>query len=216
MEKRGHCVAAPDLPAHGDDHSWPFFTSLSKYSAAISNVAASFDEPVIAVGHSMGGMVLTQAMADSPSLFRATVYLCAFVPMHGDSMFSLAQQDRESLGSAGTRFGIRGVSVRPEKAANLFYSGCSKEDVAWAISQLQIEPYPPLFNRFKENTTIEVPRTYIGCSEDRAITFGYQRAMASRNGIEMFATMHAGHSPFLSSPEELAGLLTKYATVNGE
>lgn len=211
MEERGHRVLAPDLPAHGDDCSGRYLMSLRAYARRISEVTATSGKPVVAVGHSMGGMVLKQALADSPPLFRAAVYLCAFVPLHGESLTSLSLRDRESLVPSSTRFGIRGMSVRPKMATSLFYADCSNEVATWATSRLQIEPYWPLFCRYKETAKVEVPATYIGCSEDRVISIDRQRIMAARSGIEMLATMKAGHSPFLSAPTELAEILTNHA-----
>jgi len=80
LEACGHKLAVPDHPAHGEDRTSPFRVSLAAYGAAVRRAAASLDEPAIVVGHSMGGMAASQAVADSPDLFRAIVYLCAFVP----------------------------------------------------------------------------------------------------------------------------------------
>jgi hypothetical protein len=51
---------------------------------------------------------------------------------------------------------------------------------------------------------VTLPRGYIECSRDRAISIERQREMALRASLERIVTMDSDHSPFLSASEELA------------
>ncbi|MBW2386683.1 MAG: alpha/beta fold hydrolase [Deltaproteobacteria bacterium] len=210
LEDHGHRLVVPDLPAHGDDPSSPWRVSLADYSAAVRRAASSASEPVVAVGHSMGGMAISQAVADAPELFCAAVYLCAFAPLPGDRISSLARRDQETLLPSAVRLGTGGVSIRREKAAELFYADCQQDLAEWATSRLRPDPYRPLLNRFQYAGSIQIPRAYIECTADQAISLNRQREMAARAGIEIIASLQTSHSPFLSRPDELADHLNGF------
>jgi len=204
LSERGHQVAAVDLPAHGDDLAPHYRTGLRSYARRVRNAAGSLKEKPILVGHSMGGVAITQAAFDAPHLFSALVYLCAFVPVAGESLFRLVRRDRQSHVLAHTSFGLARVGFERTRAQEIFYEGCSEADVHWAIDRLRPEPLWPLLQRVVGRNGIDLPRGYIECTRDRAISIERQRAMATRASCQRVATMEADHSPFLSSPEELA------------
>ena len=212
LEAEGHPVLTPDLPAHGSDRTPLWLATLRGYSATIQAAARSMEEPPIVVGHSMGGFASAQAVADAPQLFRGLVHLCAFAPLSGDRLLSLHRSDPGSHVGRSTRWGSRGIAVRPERATELFYADCDPRAAADAISRLRPDPYPPGLVRCRFPSSFSaVPQGYIECTQDRAISIGYQRAMAARARVETIASMEASHSPFLSAPAELAQHLIRYS-----
>ncbi len=56
-----------------------------------------------------------------------------------------------------------------------------------------------------------MPRVYIECTEDRAITIAQQRRMWAARPCEQVITMKADHAPILCAPQELAGHLLAIA-----
>jgi len=211
----GHRAVALDLPGHGADRTPAWRITFRSYVESVSAAAAACGTPVIVVGHSMGGMVITQAAANAPELFSAMIYLCAFVPLPGESVFSLGRQDRESLVSKSVTFRPTAVCARTERARTVFYSDCPPEDAEWAASQLCPEPLFPQFGRFRARHPIALPRAYVECTRDRALSISWQRAMASRASIGSVVTMDSDHSPFLSAPEQLVGHLVELARMAG-
>ena len=211
LRKRGHRVTAIDLPAHGEDRTPLYRASLGGYSRRVRAAVADLEEKPIAVGHSMGGLAITQAAIDAPELFAALVYLCAFVPLAGESLVQLAGLDGESLISASTRYRPTSIRVRPDKARALFYNECSDADAAWATAQLRPDPWLPLIQKFAEPRHATLPRGYIECTKDRTISLPRQRAMAGRITFDRVVTLESDHSPFLSSPDELASRLHEMA-----
>ena len=97
LEVAGHTVATPDLPGHGDDTTPIAGVTLDAYAARVGAVIDAQSEPVILVGHSMGGQVITAAAELRPDRIRALVYLCAFLPGDGDALMALAAGDQDSL-----------------------------------------------------------------------------------------------------------------------
>jgi pimeloyl-ACP methyl ester carboxylesterase len=204
LEAAGHQAVALDLPGHGADAT-PFFRiGLGSYARRIEDTARELPEPPILVGHSMGGAAITCAASRAPERYRALVYLCAFVPLPGDSIVQLAREDAGSRVPASIRRRVLSVRMQPGAAEPLFYGECSPKDAAAAAARLRPDPVLPLFQRLPPGHRIAAPSFYVACEKDRALTIERQQAMAARAAIEHVATLDTDHSPFYSAPEDLA------------
>jgi pimeloyl-ACP methyl ester carboxylesterase len=73
----------------------------------------------------------------------------------------------------------------------------------------------PQFGRLGAQGPIDLPRVYVECTQDRALSISWQRAMASRASIASVVSMNSGHSPFLSAPEELADHILELTRLAG-
>ena len=111
LRAAGHEVLAPDLPAHGDDRTAWWRASLGAYASRVCETARPAGR-VIAVGHSLGGLVITEAAAREPALFDALVYVCAFLPLRGESLMSLGRTDTGLVPEAA-RWGLGTITIRP-------------------------------------------------------------------------------------------------------
>src|SRR5579871_2802681 len=58
LEAKGHTVFAPDLPSHGKDRTLASSVTLESYVDRICQIAVTHTEPVILLGHSMGGVCI--------------------------------------------------------------------------------------------------------------------------------------------------------------
>jgi len=207
LAARGHHGVAIDLPDHGGDRGSPWSATLAHYAGRVRESAAALREPPVLLGHSMGGIVISQAATEGPGEFAALVYLCAFVPERGESLASLGRLDPSSLVPKSARLGLTGPRIRADRAKNVFYGSCSDEDARWASARLQVDPWLPLVQGFRPRHPIRVPRVYVECTQDRAISLDRQRAMRARFDFERVVTLDTDHSPFLSRPDELAAHL---------
>ena len=88
LRAAGHEVEAIDLPGSGGDETPVEEVSLDAYANRVCAVLAD-GRPAVLVGHSMGGMVITQAAARCPEHVAALVYLAAFLPADGQSLMEL-------------------------------------------------------------------------------------------------------------------------------
>jgi len=79
LQKLGHKVITPDLPAHGIDKAATASVTLAGYSQRIVDVLDACPEPVILVGHSMGGIAITEAAQARPDKVSRLVYVTAFL-----------------------------------------------------------------------------------------------------------------------------------------
>ena len=212
LQKQGHTAVAPDLPAQGKDKTPIAEVSLQSYADRVCDILDAQPEPAILVGHSMGGMVITQAAEYRPDRIRTLVYLCAFLPRNGESLLQLAQTDTEGLvlPNLVPADDQQSATVRDETIKDAFYGDCSDDDVARAKSLLVAQPLAPLAAPV---TTTEanfgrVPRVYIECLKDRAIPPPLQKQMYTASPCRKVIAMDTSHSPFLSAPEQLVEHLT--------
>ena len=102
--------------------------SLAGDDAYVRDVIAGIGKPVVLVGHSYGGMVITEAAAGNEAV-TGLVYVCAFAPEHGESAFELsAKFPGSTLGGAlaaypvstgGNEFTIRADAFHHQFAADV-------------------------------------------------------------------------------------------------
>ncbi|MFQ5814705.1 MAG: alpha/beta fold hydrolase [Anaerolineae bacterium] len=208
LEQAGHKVEALDLPGHGKDKTPIPEISLQAYADSVCRVLDAQSEPVVLVGHSMGGVVISQAAENRPEKIRTLVYVCAFLLRSGESLLQLAEGDTESsaLPNLITAEDESYITVRDEAIKELFYGDCADEDVRRAKSLLVPQAAAPFATPV--NTTDEdfgrIPRVYIQCLRDRAISPSLQKRMYTALPCHRVISMDTSHSPFLSAPEELA------------
>jgi len=219
LEARGHSVLAPDLPGHGDDKTSIETVTLGAYAGCICGMIGSQATPVILVGHSMAGAVVTQAAENSPHNIAALVYLCAFLPRDGDSIMTWAQQDHENLVNPNIlplRDGLLGF--RPEALREAFYALCTDEDATYAQSRLVPQPGEPFVQPVKASPERwgGIRRYYIESLQDRAVSPRIQREMQKHSPCFQRFTVESDHSPFFSAPDQLASILSQIADQLGK
>ncbi len=211
LTREGHNVEAPDLPGHGRDKTPLSGVSLKAYVDRVCEVLDAQRDPVILVGHSMGGIVITQTAEYRPEKIETLVYLSAFLPRDGESLRRLSEGDSGSVLAAHMIRAQDGSSVvvRAEGIKESFYDDCSDEDVAWARSLLVAQAAAPLVTPIRTTDARfgRVRRIYISCLRDKAITPSCQERMYNALPCEKVVTMDTSHSPFFSAPQELAGHL---------
>jgi len=211
IEALGHSARAIDLPSHGDDRTPAADVTLDLYAEAIVD---AIDDPVILVGHSMGGFPMTRAAQMAPHKIARLVYLCAYVPMPGKSLSDMRKMaPRQPLIEAIDRApdGIT-LSFNPEKAAEKLYQDVPADTARWAVGMLGPQPLKPQETAFDPGAALDLPRSYILCEHDNAIPAEWQEVMAGDFAPAHVHRMATSHSPFLSDPAGLARILDHIAT----
>lgn len=209
LEQRGHTVVALDLPGYGGDHTSPRDVTLQSYVDRVAQVLDAQAERVILVGHSRGGIVITQTAEARPDKIETLVYLSAFLPGDGESLLQLAQQDRETHIFAHLTFaedqGYVAFADDATAIKDIFCNDCSDADIQRARPLLVPDPLAPLVTPVQttEGKFGRIPRVYIECSRDQAIGPALQRQMYTATLCRII-TMDTSHSPFFSAPEALA------------
>jgi len=211
LEAEGHSVTAVDLPGHGGNPSDVAGMTLEAYGKTVSAAVYSLDGPVVVVGHSMGGMAITQAAEYAPVHIGALVYVCAFLPGPGQSLLQLADNDPAAQVipnlQVDEQAGI--CEVAPDARVTCFYEECDPAEAAAASARLVPESLAVFAAPadVTEERAGSVRRIYVECLRDRAISIAKQREMHNACPCERVVAIDTDHSPFLSRPDELAAHL---------
>jgi pimeloyl-ACP methyl ester carboxylesterase len=211
LRKAGHCALAPDLPSLGRDRTPLAEVSLQTWTESVCRALDAAVEPVILVGHSRAGAVISQAAEERPEKIRVLVYLAAYLLRDGESVSHKAKEDAQS--AVGPNMQIsqdrRSWTLREAAVRDALYGECSDEDVVLAQSLLAPEAVGPLRTpiRLSEERFGRVPRVYIECLRDRAVSLSEQRKMVVAMPCRQVIALDTDHSPFFSAPDELTGHL---------
>ncbi len=211
LEKEGHNVETPDLPGHGNDKTPIPEISLQAYANKVCEVLDAQSEPVILVGHSMGGVAITQAAEYRPEKIKKLVYVTAFLLQNGEFLLQYGEPDEDALVLPNLIMAEDQsyATVKEGALKEAFYGDCSEEDVARAKALLVPQAAAPFATPVTTtpNNFGRIPRIYISCTRDRAISPSIQEKMYNNLPCEKVIKIETSHSPFLSSPEELVGHL---------
>lgn len=222
LRAAGHTVLTPDLPGHGDDWPTTLLRQHEHYVPFICNLLDAQHKPVILVGHSSGGMLISAAAEKRPEMIAALVYLAAFLLPAGIAPPAVMRDDHESILAASLDFDTaRGIStVRPACARAVFYADCAEAEAIWATSRLVPEPIIPpdtgMPATAQESASAVLPRVYIETHDDKALGLTTQRKMHAAMPCERIFSLATSHSPFLSAPMKLTANLSEVAAVYGQ
>jgi pimeloyl-ACP methyl ester carboxylesterase len=213
LQRASQRVIAPDLLSLGRDRTPPGAVTLESWTEQIAALTQSASEPIVLVGHSRGGIVLSEVAERVPERIRALVYVTAFLLENGRSLQEAAAMDPQSLVPPAMVIADdqQSASIREAAVRELFYGQCSDEDVVLAQSLLTPEPLAPLATPVRTTDTRfgGVPRIYVECTADKAITHPAQRRMQAALPCRERITLDADHSPFFCRADELANLLLR-------
>jgi pimeloyl-ACP methyl ester carboxylesterase len=211
LEKLGHTVIAPDLPSHGRDKTPVSSVTLQDYVDTVCAILDAQREPVVLVGHSMGGGIITQTAEYRPDKIKVLVYLTALLPANGESMGQVLRRNTASvLASNFVPTADRSAStVREEVLTEGFYGDCSVEDIALAKLLLTPQATAPLKTPLRTSAANfgRIPRVFIECLRDQAHSLSFQRSVYTTFPGQQVIAMDTSHSPFFSAPAELAAHL---------
>jgi pimeloyl-ACP methyl ester carboxylesterase len=207
LESHGHKVCAPDLPSLGKDPMPPANVTLADNVEKISRLLDKMEEPVVLVGHALGGVTIGQTAEARRRKIKALVYVCGLMPLSGTASRELTAGDPDMLFRRSREISPDGrtYSFARSQLPAMFYEDVSPEDRYRAMERLRPQPIAisttPV--TLTEDRYGSVPRWYIQCTHDNAIRIARQRAMVKALPCKVI-TMECGHTPFYSAPEELA------------
>ncbi|WP_077923223.1 alpha/beta fold hydrolase [Spirosoma sp. 209] len=220
LETNGSRVVAIDLPGHGDDKTSPAGVTLDEYTKKVVQLAKAQTGPVILVGHSMAGVVIAQAAEVlGKEKVAKLVFLNAFMPKNGESVFALAAKAEELNKAEGKPTTEPSLSqclllsddkqtsrVDLDRVAQLFYHDCSADDVAFAKAHLGPQPMGCLGTPVQVSDAQygAIPKVYILCTRAKDLD---KRSIANNVPIQKMYTLASSHSPFFSMPEKLVAIL---------
>lgn len=203
----GSQVQVVDLPAHGDDMSPVEAATMDAYVARIASVVDASPAPVHLVGHSLGGLVISQYAELAPEKLESLIYLAGFMPQNGQSVLGLIAQDPGSQLGPYIILNEDGTAALPrEQLGPLFCGDCTEFQLAPLLARYRDEPLLPLLTpvHLTPERFGSVPKRAIFTARDVTISYEFQLRMASALVLECSRTLQASHTPQLSRPEEVA------------
>jgi pimeloyl-ACP methyl ester carboxylesterase len=217
LQAQGHDAIAVDLPgnSYGEFDIPHSEITLDTYAQHVCKVLDDLDEPVVLVGHSLGGLTITQTAEYRPYKIRTLVYLTALLFGNGQAMMPVTSREPEAVRAGLERDSwavsddLSTVIFHEGSLKDRFYNDCTDDDVAWAKSMVVPQPSGPLMDpmQITEANYGRVPKVFIECELDGALWLPYQREMQANVPCDRTMTLNTGHSPFLSAPEDLVAHL---------
>jgi pimeloyl-ACP methyl ester carboxylesterase len=179
----------------------------------VSSIVEEQEKPVILVGHSMAGVIISQVAENLPEKIAYLVYLAAFLPENKASLLDEVKKSKNHPLSFETQIDKSANEinlVKSNKLIDIFYNTCSAEQAQFALLQLQKEPYQPFLDPIKitEEKFGQVKKFYIECLQDKAILIEDQRRMHGRASCQV-VSLNTDHSPFFSDPIGMVEILSK-------
>ncbi|MFB6671914.1 alpha/beta fold hydrolase [Streptomyces sp. NPDC056390] len=207
LERRGYTVMAPANPLRG----------LYSDSAYIASVLASVKGPVVLVGHSYGGAVISSAAAGNGQV-KSLVYISALMPDVGESGMSLAARFPSALGTATKSVpyqaggGVSGTDLylKRDKVHPVF-AACLPESEA---NLLGVTQRPAATTAFSEKARVaawkDIPSWALVGRQDMTISPEQERFQAKRAGAHT-VELDTCHVSLVARPDAVADLILQAA-----
>jgi pimeloyl-ACP methyl ester carboxylesterase len=200
LKKDGYSVAIVQNPT----------LSLAGDVAATKQVIDAQSEPVILVGHSYGGAVITEA-GTHPNV-AALVYIAAFAPDTGESVNTLIADPPPGAPVPPILPPDDGfLFLDREKFHSSFAGDVSDEEAAFMADSQVPWGVDALGGTISEPAWRSKPSWYLVATEDRMIPPPAQREMSARAGSTV-VEVAGSHALYVSQPEAVAELIEKAAS----
>ena len=199
LEKRGFEVIAVQNP----------LTSFADDVATTRRVIDAQPGPVVLVGHSYGGAVITTAAVDRKNV-QALVYVAAFGPDENENLQLLLEKYPSKIGAALVPDAAGFLYIDRKKFAEVFAADVSERDLSILAAAQKPISSQTFGQKYDTPAWKNIPSWYLVANEDQAINPNLQRMFAER----MRATtreVKSSHVPFVSNPETVAEIVAEAA-----
>lgn len=209
----GHKTIAIDLPAHGKTPGAITEQSLATFADYVAQVLDSQPEPVILVGHSMAGAIITEAAERSPKKVKKLVYLAAFLLTsgqsgHGIDGTGLIPKDLVAFSSDGITADCAHDTLKARYAQKC--SAVDQENICRNLTREVIAPLITPVHHTPERWG-SIRRFFIAGSDDLAFHREIVQQMLAALPCEEAYELLGDHDLFYSAPVELAYVLNRIA-----
>jgi pimeloyl-ACP methyl ester carboxylesterase len=208
----GYQVVAIDLPGRPGNPLAPSDATLAGYAEAVEARLATLAKPVVLVGHSFGGITISTVAQARPDDIQTLVYVAAFIPRDGLSLFDLAQADPTSAvgphlqidRAAGT------ATIDPSASGAVFANDGTPAQQAAVAASLVPEPVGPLATPVAVSASFAgIDKVYLETLRDQVVTPGAQAAMIATTQVRATYELDTGHAPFATDPGGLTAAIER-------
>jgi pimeloyl-ACP methyl ester carboxylesterase len=190
----GLAVVAVDLPSvtSGGD--------MYDDARAVREVLDATPGDKVVVGHSYGGIVITEGAAGAEGV-RHLVYLTAFMLDEGESLADVAGRTPPAWQVPDAN----GRTMSVQGPQEVFYNTCAPAIADAAAARLRPHTIASFVQPVRSVAWRDIPSTYVICDLDNAIPVPAQEAMSAHASTTH--RLDSDHSPFLTDPDAVAGLI---------
>jgi pimeloyl-ACP methyl ester carboxylesterase len=209
LELRGHRAVAPTLAGHGKSASRTINHSECVESAVRFIMEHNLQDFVL-VGHSFGGTIITKVAEAVPDRIRRLVFWNAFVPLDGNSLNDETPPHyRDMFSQLAAQAGDAGLMLPFNIWREAFINDADEDTARRTYAMLHPEPPRMFFDKLdlKKFYTLQIPRSYLNCTEDTALPpgeWGWHPRMSGRLGLYRLVQMPGSHEALFTNPEGLA------------
>ena len=215
LEKQGHKAIAIDLPGMGRDKTPINQVRMQSTVEKICKLIDNIEGKVILVGHSKNGIMISQAAESRPDKIEKLVYLAAYLIPNGKTQKEYSMQDTKGVLKPYVTMHeqLNAHTLQQEIYKEGLYADCDDNITELAKLLLSHEPVESAITplRLSEENYGRVPRFYIECTKDKAVTPFIQRKMYTETPCNRVYSLATSHSPFFSKPQELCNILWEIA-----
>lgn len=206
LRAAGHTAIASDLPGHGDDTTPLEGQTLDAYATRILAEVDAAAQPVILVGHSMGGIVISTVAERRPAKVARLVYLAAYLLKNGETIQGTQDPDSKVGPAMRPAADWSTVALDPALMPDIFFhdapAGLTLAAVKGSKPEATAAFGTPL--ALTDANWGRVPRAYIRTTLDRAVSVSLQKAMLATTACSPVLELATGHAPFFASPDQLS------------
>lgn len=202
LEGDGYKVVAPPNPLR----------SLAGDAAYVKTFLATVKGPIVLVGHSYGGAVITNAATGNKNI-KSLVYVNAFAPDQGESPVQLAGPDSALSADPATIFTFVPATLPPTATTdvylnrsavfNSFATGLSDRQKALVLATQRPAAFGGLVEKSGVPAWKTIKSSYLIGTKDKIIPATAQRAMAKRAGSTVIE-YDGGHLGLISDARTIA------------
>jgi pimeloyl-ACP methyl ester carboxylesterase len=184
-------------------------SSIADDVASTNRLINAQDGPVLLVGHSYGGAVITEA-GNNPKV-AGLVYVAAFAPEEGETLGGLAQNYPKSPLFSEIQPIENGYLLLTQKGVfESFAQDLTPDEKSLALATQGATQGAVLATPIKKAAWHSKPSWFVIASNDRAIAPEQEISTAKRMGSKTI-TLASSHLPMLSHPKEVADFVIKAA-----
>ena len=215
LQDRGFTVYAPPNPLRGLPQDSDYLHQFLTQNPALQG------QPIILVGHSYGGAVITSAAVGDPEI-RALVYVDAFIPDEGDTAASLLSGSCVA-GNPADVFNIVPIPgapgdvdlyLKPSVVPGCFANGLSASQAAVIAATQRPLAAGALAATFGAPAWKTIPSWAVIGTADHVIPAASQTFMAQRAGAHI-TDVNAGHLSLISKPSIVTRVILEAVQATG-
>lgn len=211
LQHKGYTVYAPANPLRG----------IAPDADSIRTFLSTIPGPIVLVGHSYGGAVITNAATGNPNV-KALVYIAAYAPEENETL-----SDAGALGGGssdllanldfrpypGAPAGDVDATIKPASFRQIFAADVPAGQAAVMASSQRAIAVSALLTPSGVPAWKTIPSWYLVARNDKAIPPQAERAMAARAHAHT-VEVSTSHAAMVSHPKQVTGLILAAATAS--